>query len=265
MAGDILSRIVEHKKGEILASKRVLPENRLREEAYAPTKRRSFVGELEHPGPTGINIIAEVKRASPSKGPIRPDLDPGALAGEYEKGGAAAISVLTDEHYFQGSVQDLKDARAATRLPVLRKDFLISAYQIYEASAMGADAVLLIVRILSKDQLKGYLSLAAELSMDALVEVHSEEDLEVACLAGARIVGINNRDLRSFDTSIDTAIRMASMLEPHQIPVAASGIKGRDDVKKTLSAGIWNFLIGESLVRAPDPQAYLESLMEAKG
>jgi indole-3-glycerol phosphate synthase len=263
MGRDILSRIVEHKKGEVLASKRVLPESRLREEAFVPRERRSFLGELEHPGPTGVNVIAEIKRASPSKGPIRPDLDPGKLAGEYQKGGAAAISVLTDAHYFQGSVQDLKDARDATTLPVLRKDFLISSYQIYEASAMGADAVLLITRILSADQLKDYLSLAGELSLDALVEVHSEEDLGAACLAGARIIGINNRDLSSFNTNIETAMAMASMLESHQIPVAASGIKGRDDIERTLSAGIWNFLVGESLVRAQDPRAHLESLVGA--
>jgi indole-3-glycerol phosphate synthase len=261
MGTDILSKIVEHKKEEISASKKRLPENRLREEAFVPRERRSFLDKLEHPGPTGVNIIAEIKRASPSKGPIRPDLNPGILAREYEKGGAAAISVLTDEHYFQGSVEDLTNAREATTIPVLRKDFLISSYQIYEASVMGADAVLLITRILSGDQLKDYLSLAGELEMDALVEIHSEKDLEVASLAGARIVGINNRDLKSFDTNIETAIRMASILEPHQIPVAASGIKKRDDIEKTLKSGIWNFLIGESLVRASDPKAHLESLM----
>lgn len=261
MGTDILSKIVEHKKEEISISKKRLPENRLREEAFVPRERRSFLDALEHPGPTRVNIIAEIKRASPSKGPIRPDLNPGILAREYEKGGAAAISVLTDERYFQGSVEDLTNAREATTIPVLRKDFLISSYQIYEASAMGADAVLLITRILSGDQLKDYLSLAGELEMDALVEIHSEKDLEVAGLAGARIIGINNRDLKSFDTNIETAIRMASILEPHQIPVAASGIKKRDDIEKTLSSGIWNFLIGESLVRASNPKAYLESLM----
>ena len=261
MGTDILSKIVEHKKEEISTSKKRLPENRLREKAFVPRTRRSFLDALEHPGPTGVNIIAEIKRASPSKGPIRPDLNPGILAREYEKGGAAAISVLTDERYFQGSVEDLMKAREATRIPVLREDFLISSYQIYEASAMGADAVLLITRILSGDQLKDYLSLAGELEMDALVEIHSEKDLEVAGLAGARIIGINNRDLKSFDTNIETAIRMASILEPHQIPVAASGIKKRDDIEKTLKSGIWNFLIGESLVRASDPKAHLESLM----
>jgi indole-3-glycerol phosphate synthase len=151
-------------------------------------------------------------------------------------------------------------ARETTILPILRKDFLISAYQIFESAAMEADAVLLIVRILDQQQLKDYLSLCAELKMDALVEVHSEADVETAALAGARLIGINNRNLKSFETDIDIAVRMQSLLSNDQIAVAASGIQTRKDIDKIKESGIWNFLIGESLVRSAHPKIFLESL-----
>lgn len=213
---------------------------------------------MERPG---TNIIAEIKRASPSKGVICPDLNPARYASQYEQGGAAALSVLTDTPYFQGSFEDFKAAREAAGLPMIRKDFLISSYQIYESSVLEADAVLLIVRILSAEQLRDYLSLCAELELDALVEVHSEEDIEAASRAGAKLIGINNRNLSSFETNIETAINMVSLLEPGQIPVAESGIRGPEDVQKLRQAGIRNFLIGESLVRASDPRAFLKSLI----
>lgn len=262
MKKDFLSKIIEHKKEEVAAAQKRIPENRLREEAIMPYDRRPFAKRLEQPGPSGVNIIAEIKRASPSRGVIRKDLNPAAYAVEYERGGAAAISVLTDQAHFQGSFEDLKQAREATTLPVLRKDFLISSYQIYESSVLGADAILLIVRILSRDQLQNYLSLARELKMDALVEIHSEKDLEVASLAGAKLIGINNRDLGSFNTDIKTAVRLASLLEPDQVAVAASGIKTREDILTTQKIGIYNFLIGESLVRAENPCDFLKSLMD---
>jgi indole-3-glycerol phosphate synthase len=261
MKQDFLSKIVEHKKEEVAAAQKRIPENRLREEAILPCDRRPFAKRLEQPGPSGINIIAEIKRASPSRGLIRKDLDPAAYAVEYERGGAAAISVLTDQAYFQGSFEDLKQAREATTLPVLRKDFLISSYQIYESSVLGADAILLIVRILSQNQLQDYLSLARELKMDALVEIHSEKDLEAATRAGAKLIGINNRDLGSFKTNINTAVRLASLLEPDQVAVAASGITSREDIQTNKEMGIYNFLIGESLVRAENPAEFLRSLM----
>jgi indole-3-glycerol phosphate synthase len=260
MVNDILSKIVADKKQEIAAAKQHIPESVLREKAVAHRKRRPFFKKLEHPGPFGVNIIAEIKRASPSKGDIRMDLNPAVYAHEYEKGGAAALSVLTDRLHFKGSLEDLKIARETTTLPVLRKDFLISAYQIFESAVMKADAVLLIVRILGQQQLKDYLSLCNELKMDALVEVHSEADIEKACLAGARLIGINNRNLRSFETDIDIAIRMKSLLNNNQIAVAASGIKTRKDIEKITDSKIWNFLIGESLVRAKHPREFLESL-----
>ena len=260
MVKDILSKIVEDKKQEIVAAKQHIPESFLREKALAPRKRRPFLKKLEHPGPFGVNIIAEIKRASPSKGDIRANLNPAVYADEYEKGGAAAISVLTDKPYFKGGSEDLKIARETTTLPVLRKDFLISAYQIFESAVMKADAVLLIVRILDQQQLKDYLSLCNELKVDALVEVHSEADIEKAGLAGARLIGINNRNLQSFETDIEIAIRMKSLLNNDQIAIAASGIRTRKDIEKIKDSGIWNFLIGESLVRAEHPRDFLESL-----
>ncbi len=258
---DILTRIVEYKKEEVAEAKKRIPENRLRGEAEKPRTNRSFFKALEHPGPHGVNIIAEIKRASPSKGVIREDLDPANHAAAYEKGGAVALSVLTDRHFFQGGPGDLEKARAAAHLPTLRKDFTISAYQVYEAAAMGADAILLIARILSRRQLGDYLDLGASLGLDALVEIHTPDDFETANLAGAKLIGINNRNLASFETNIQTAMDLASRLGPDQIPVAASGIQGRKDIEQNLEAGIRNFLIGESLVRSNDPRTFLQHLI----
>lgn len=261
MGKDILSKIVENKKKEVAAAKERLPEHLLREQALISRRKRPFLKSLEQPGPTGVNIIAEIKRASPSKGVICPDLNPVTYASQYEQGGAAALSVLTDQPYFKGSPEDLKIARKTTNLSVLRKDFLISSYQLYESAVMAADAVLLITRILDKEQLKDYLDICNELQMDALVEIHSKRDLQTATLAGAKLIGINNRNLRSFETDIETAIRMKSLLEPYQVAVAASGIKTREDIKKNQESGIWNFLIGESLVRSENPELFLKSLI----
>lgn len=256
-----LTGIIEHKKKEVAEAKRRKPENLLREVASITRKKRPFFQRLSRPGPSGANIIAEIKRASPSKGLLCPGLDPARYASEYEKGGAAALSVLTDVAHFKGSEADLKAARHAVTLPVLRKDFLISAYQVYESAVMGADAILLIVRILSKQQLLDYLQLSSDLNLDALVEIHSEADLATATSAGAKLIGINNRDLSSFETTIDTAIRMAPLLETSQVAVAASGIRTREDIEKNIHAGIWNFLIGESLVKAEDPGLLIKELL----
>lgn len=256
---DFLSRIVEQKRKEVEAAKQRLPKKQvIRDALAAPRDRRPFMGNLERPG---INIISEIKRASPSKGSICPDLDPAAYARQYEEGGAAALSVLTDTPWFKGSFEDFRAAREATSLPMIRKDFIISSYQIYESLLLGADAVLLIVRILSKEELRDYLSLCGELDLDALVEVHSEEEIEPANFAGAKLVGINNRNLSSFETNIENAVRMVSLLDENQIPVAESGIRGREDIKTLEKAGIRNFLIGESLVRAPDPVGFLREMI----
>ncbi len=259
MKRDFLTQIVEQKMAAVAAAERRLPEKELMQDALAMSgKHRPFATRLGQPG---TNIIAEIKRASPSKSLICPNLDPAAYALAYERGGAAALSVLTDTPHFQGSVEDLKKARETVALPVLRKDFLISSYQICESAIAGADAILLIVRILSREQLRDYLRLCGELNLDALVEVHSKEEIASATWAGAKLVGINNRNLRSFETNIQTAIDMVSHLDPGQIAVAESGIKGREDVETLQHAGIHNFLIGESLVRASDPQAFLKSLV----
>lgn len=259
---NILDKIVERKIETVTAAIRKTPESVLREHSQNREDYRPFFERLKTCSPGGANIIAEIKRASPSKGEIRPDLDPVAYARAYEQGGAACLSVLTDQPFFMGSDEDLTRARAAVSLPVLRKDFTISTYQIHEAAALGADAVLLIVRILTRRQLQEYLALCRELKLDALVEIHTEADMEIADWAGAQLIGINNRNLRSFDTDTQHAIRIAKQLSPDQVAVAASGIKTPADVRESCQAGLWNFLIGESLVRSDAPAEFLRSLRE---
>lgn len=263
MPKDILSEIVEKKKKEVRDAEKRIPLEEMRQRAKAATggERSFFRAMTQGPSP---RIIAEIKRASPSKGEICMNLKAAAQAATYERGGAAALSVLTDGPYFCGSLQDLADARAAVTLPVLRKEFIVSSYQIFEARAWRADAVLLIVRILSPGQLNEYLAVSRELGMDALVEVHTEADLAAVAGSGARIIGINNRNLVSFDTDIGRAVNLVSRLEAGQVAVAASGISGRKDIETNLAAGIESFLIGESLVRADDPAAFLQYLRTGK-
>ncbi len=262
MAADFLERILETKRAEVDEARRRISDGEIRRMAEDSTDRRPFFERLVGPGPSGVNIIAEIKRASPSKGLIRADLDPARYAKTYESAGAAALSVLTDRQYFQGSFDDLRNARAATAIPVLRKDFLVSAYQVYEAAALGADAVLLIARILDREFLKDCLLLCGDLRLGALVEVHHEKELEDATYAGGRLIGINNRDLSTFQTDVGNCIRIARYLEDDQVGVAESGIRGRSDIERVLGeAGIHNFLIGESLVRAGDTEGFLRGLL----
>jgi indole-3-glycerol phosphate synthase len=260
---DILDKIVEQKKSTVASAAKVIPESRLRADAFSLAGReiRPFFESLATPGEFGVNIISEIKRQSPSKGPIRLDLDPVALAGSYEKGGASALSVLTDEPFFKGSLEDLKAARTAVSLPVLRKEFIVSTYQLYETVLSGADAVLLIVRILDRYQLRDYIQLCAELQLDPLVEIYTAPELEDAGWAGARLIGINNRNLRSFETSTDNAINLGGMLDDNMVAVAASGIQNREDILQAREAGIFNFLIGESLVRSEHPDRFLKTLL----
>ncbi len=255
---DFLSTIVAAKKEEVRRAAAAVPIEDLRARADARTDLRPFSAAL---CADGVRIIAEIKRASPSKGILHPDLDPAVFARAYEAGGAAAVSVLTDASFFKGGPADLQAARGACRLPVLRKDFVLEPYQVFESKAMGADAVLLIVRILSEERLAMLIDLCRRLFLDALVEVHSEEDLAAATRAGAKIVGINNRDLSTFETDIERAMALAPRFHPGQIPVAASGIESRKDVQRNLAAGIRCFLIGESLVRDADPEARLRALI----
>ena len=257
----ILDRIVAKKRAEIAGLKETVPLADLELKAKTRTDIRPFLKSLSQPGPHGVNIIAEVKRASPSKGVIRDNLDPVQYARKYESAGAAAMSVLTDEGFFRGSVDDLVCARSAVELPVLRKDFIVSSYQIHESVAIGADAVLLIVRILSQQQLRDYLALSRELLVSSLVEVHSEEEFDIASEAGALLIGINNRDLDVFKTDIHTSIRLAKRLTAEQTGVAESGINSREDIMRIYNAGIFNFLIGESLIRAEDTRGFLKQLL----
>lgn len=261
MGVHILDRIVAQKKAEVTEAKKVVPAADLVQRAQARTDFRPFLKSLLQPGPNGVNIIAEVKRGSPSKGVIRSDLDPAEYARRYESAGASAMSVLTDAEFFRGSIDDLKGARAVVELPVLRKDFIVSSYQVYESVALGADAILLIVRILSERQLRDYLDLSRELHVGALVEVHSEGEFDIASEAGAELIGVNNRDLDVFKTDIGTSIRLAKRFTPEQTGVAESGIHSRDDILKIRAAGIFNFLIGESLIRADDTRGFLKNLL----
>ena len=262
MARNILSEIVARKGDAVEKARREISLEELRAQAEAALPPRPFLKQFTGENRFAVNIIAEVKRASPSKGPICPDLDPGALAGAYAAGGAAAISVLTDAPYFMGSLADLAAARAAVDLPVLRKDFILSEYQVYESRARGADAILLIVRILPEKQLQDLYQLSKSLKMDVLLEIHGESELETARAVGARLIGINNRNLKSFETDTRTAMRLADRLGPDRIPVAASGISGKADITVNLAAGINSFLIGESLVRAADPAKMLREMVK---
>lgn len=257
---DFLASIVKHKRAEVAAAARARPVAVLRAEAWSRSAARGFFNRMARPGPAGMNIIAEIKRASPSKGKIRENVDPARYARLYEQGGAAAISVLTDSEFFGGSPDDLRAVRAASALPVLRKDFLISSYQLYESAAMGADAVLLIVAALSPELLRDLIALSANLGLDALVEVRDASEFESAANAGARLIGINNRDLRTFKTDIETTITLAARKSDAQVLVSESGIHGRGDIERLLMAGVSNFLIGESLMRSEDPAGMLADL-----
>ncbi len=258
---DFLAEVVAAKRRAIAAAGARIPLEQLQERARARRDFRSLACALAVPG---VRVIAEIKRASPSLGPIRPDLDPAALARAYAAGGAAAISVLTERDYFMGSDEDLIAARAAVTLPVLRKDFVVDAYQLYEAAALGADGVLLIVRILDDAALTRLHALALALGLDPLVEVHDEEDAARARVLKPRLVGINNRDLRHFDMAADNAARLAGRFGEETLVVAASGMRGRADIARSRAAGLRRFLIGETLVRARDPAAALAELVGAE-
>jgi indole-3-glycerol phosphate synthase len=211
---------------------------------------RGFAQALASTAADGLAVIAEVKRRSPSKGDLDPTLDPAAMAGDYAAGGATCLSVLTDEDYFGGSSADLVAARRACTLPVLRKDFTVSEADVCDARIMGADAVLLIVAALDDDELVRFLALAAELELDALVEVHDEAELDRAVGAGATLVGVNQRDLRTFEVDHDRAVRLAGSIPPGVVAVAESGIRGAEDAQRLADAGYDAVLVGETLVRS---------------
>lgn len=245
----ILDRIVATKRAEVarLGEWRGAVEARL-EDAPEP---RDFAGALRREGE--VAVMAEVKRRSPGAGEIRPGLNPAGLALFYQEGGAAAMSVLTDEEYFGGSLEDLRKVRTRVDVPVLRKDFVIDPLQVTEARGAGADAVLLIVRILDAPLLAELRERAEELGMAALVEVHDREELDRALDAGARVVGVNNRDLSTFESRLEVTLEMADAVPPEVVLVSESGIRTDEDVARLGSAGADAVLVGESLLRLPDP------------
>jgi indole-3-glycerol phosphate synthase len=246
---DILSQIVADKWEEVALLSRQEPE--LRARAGDAPEPRDFKGALSAPG--AVSLIAELKRRSPGAGPILVDLDPGALAAAYEEAGASALSVLTDTRYFGGSGDDLSVARAVVAIPVLRKDFVLSEVQVLEARALGADAVLLIVRILSDALLQGLRESAEAFGMAALVEVHDEAEMKRALHTGATLIGINNRNLRDFTTRLETTLRLMDVAPKSVALVSESGIRSRPDVQMLGDAGIDAILVGEALLRAASP------------
>jgi indole-3-glycerol phosphate synthase len=253
----ILAEIVHQKKQELaeLHARAALIE----QQAYErKSPARPFAEALRAKSPA---IIAEMKKASPSKGLLQPDLHPAFLAHAYEEGGAACLSVLTDKQYFQGSLHDLEAARAAVSLPVLRKDFTVDRLQIFEAAAHGADAILLIAAVLNTEALQTFRELASSLQLDSLVEIHNQEELAKAIDSGAEIIGVNNRDLDTFEVSLDTSLRLSYLMPSGVLRVSESGIHTRADIKVLRQAGFESFLIGESLMRSKDPSAALKNFL----
>jgi indole-3-glycerol phosphate synthase len=252
---DILARIVAKKREELLRADAGGWE---REAESRTAERRDFRAALLAHAPA---IIAEVKKASPSKGVLAADFHPAQIAAAYEQGGAAAVSVLTDEAFFQGSLRDLESARAAISLPVIRKDFTIAAQQIVEAAAHGADAILLIAAILTERELRDFREAAAAYKMAALVEVHNRRELEMAIAAGSEIIGVNNRDLTTFEVTLETSLSLAGHIPAGALRVSESGIHDANDIATLRAAGYSAFLVGEHLMKSGDPAGALRQLV----
>jgi indole-3-glycerol phosphate synthase len=254
----VLDTIVAHKHREIEAARGRCPDRELENRALIAPPTRGFREALEKS--RGVQIIAEIKKASPSAGILRTDFDPVAIARTYEHHGAACVSVLTDEHFFQGSLADLELVRAAIKLPVLRKDFIVDPYQVLEARASGADAVLLIAEILDPLLLSRLLHRAAELGMDALVELYEPENLARVVDSGANLIGVNNRNLRNFTTRLEHTLELVDRIPKDCCLVSESGIRSRADILRLEQAGVRAVLVGETLMRAPDIGAKLDEL-----
>jgi len=259
----ILDRILDHKKSEVAASKAARPLAELRERLVDSPPTRGFAAALRLRAQQGTAIIAEVKKGSPSKGIIRADFDPVAIARCYQEHGAACLSILTDSHFFYGQLTYLEKIRRIVELPLLRKDFIVDPYQIYEARLAGADAVLLIAAALEPGPLLALSALAEELQMDVLLEIHDEADLEKALPVPAALLGINNRNLSTFVTGLEVTERLAPLIPSGRIVVAESGIETTSDIARLKRAGAQAFLIGESLMRQQDIGAKLNELLMA--
>ena len=258
---DILDKIVAVKLQEVAAAKTRKSLELVRADAESRVLTRDFVGAIRTKIAEGKPaVIAEVKKASPSKGIIREDFIPADIAQSYAEFGAACLSVLTDVQFFQGSVDYLKQARASCQLPVLRKDFMVDAYQIYESRCMGADAVLLIAACLDDAQMKNMEAIALGLDMAVLVEVHDQSELERALKLRTPLIGINNRNLKTFEVSLETTLALRSQVPADRILVTESGIHTRDDVLRMGAAGVSAFLVGEAFMRVPEPGEALEAL-----
>lgn len=263
-AGGVLDRIVDAKIKRLDQAKRLMPLEHLAAKVdglEVPTARRSFAAALGRVNQ--INVIAEIKQRSPSKGIIREDFDLVRIAESYAGGGAAALSVLCEEDFFGGSLEHLEAIRARVELPLLRKDFIFDEYQVFESALAGADALLLIVALLGDELLERTIELTKKLGLHALVEVHSEDEMERAARAGASIIGVNNRDLTTFQVDLKTSLRLGPLAPEGAILVSESGISTRSDLEILKSAGFRAFLVGEHLLRAENPGDALKSLIEA--
>ncbi len=261
---DILDKILAHKAGEVAAAMRARPLARMRAEARAAAPPRDFVGALRAKIAAGQPaVIAEIKKASPSKGLLRADFDPATIAASYAEHGAACLSVLTDREFFQGEPQYLAAARGACALPALRKDFMLEPYQVYEARMLGADCILLIVAALELARMQELEALALDLGMAVLVEVHDAAELVAALALATPLIGINNRNLRTFETRLKTTLELLPLIPPERLVVTEGGILGRKDVALMRANGVQAFLAGEAFMRAVDPGAELEIMFFA--
>lgn len=258
---DVLARICADKLLEVEARQSAKPLERLKSEVKDASPPRGFGRALMDATLNGTGLIAEIKKASPSGGLIRPDFDPPSLARAYEAAGAACLSVLTDEKYFQGTTAYLQAARAAVALPVLRKDFMLTEWQIYESRAMGADCILLIMAALEDDQAHDLGEMARTFGMDVLVEVHDEAEMQRALALQTPLLGINNRNLKTMVTDIATTEALAKLCSPDKFLISESGIKTNDDIVRLRKAGVLSFLVGESLMRQEDVEAAVHSLL----
>ena len=256
----ILDEIFEVKRQRVEEAKRSGDQRQLALEVRSKSRPNSFCSAFAVPD--RLNIIAEFKKASPSKGIINDGRDPVETAEAYQRGGAVAISVLTEEDFFKGSLDDLKAIRAAVSVPVLRKDFIFDEFQVYEAAAAGADALLLIIAALDIEDLRTLHRVASELGMDVLVEVHTPEEMMVAGTIGARLIGVNNRDLRTFDVSLDVSRDLAGLAPRGAVLISESGLRTRDELLELKNLGYSGFLIGETLMRSGDPESELRKLCD---
>lgn len=261
---DILQKIVEVKEQELVLAKRKMSLEAIKADAYSRLTTRDFIGAIQNKIEAGkFAVIAEIKKASPSKGVIRPNFEPADIAQSYAENGAACLSVLTDQQFFQGEKDFLRQARASCHLPVLRKDFIIDAYQVYESRAMGADCILLIASILTDAQMKEFEAIAIDLGMAVLVEVHDEAEFDRAIQLKTPLVGVNNRNLRTFEVSLEVCVQLSKKLPAGKILVAESGVATQEDVAYLAEKALAKtFLVGEAFMKVPEPGDALNDLFQ---